>query len=171
MKPHEALAPAPRLPLKATLEAVTFVVPETPAFQELAIAVPEGKLQLTVHFEMDDEPAVTVTSPCQPPDHVPTTLIEAEHAPVPPPPLLLVVVVVGSPPPPLLLVVVVVVVVTTGRVVVVVVVVGVVPVGATARPVEGEIMPGQRPRDFRPATICGIAAVVVFGYGSCMRIT
>src|SRR3954447_6803969 len=100
MKPHETLPPAPTLPLKPTLEAVTFVVPETPAFQELAIDVPEGKLQFTVHFEMDDEPAVTVTSPCQPPDQVPTTLIDAEHAPVPPPPLLLVVVVVGSPPPP-----------------------------------------------------------------------
>ena len=34
--------------------------------------------------------------------------------------------------------------------------------GATARPVDGEIMPAHRPRLFRFATICGTAWIVVW---------
>ena len=93
MKPNEVLAPAPRLPLKPTFDAVTDVVPVIVAFHELAMAVPLGKVQFRVHLEMAEEPAETVTSPCQPPDQVPTTLIDAEHAPVLPPPPFVVVVV------------------------------------------------------------------------------
>src|SRR5690348_3770156 len=37
---------------------------------------------------------------------------------------------------------------------------GLVPVGATARPVLGEIMPAHRLRLARPAAICGMAATV-----------
>ena len=48
--------------------------------------------------------------------------------------------------------------------------VGGVPSGATARPVLGEIMPGQRLRLFRLAMICGIASRV-FWMPSCIRIT
>ncbi len=47
---------------------------------------------------------------------------------------------------------------------------GVVPSGATARPVDGEIMPGHRLRLVRLAMICGMASRV-FWIPSCIRMT
>src|SRR5690348_14113348 len=44
------------------------------------------------------------------------------------------------------------------------------PVGATARPVCGEIMPAHRPRLARPCAMRGIADSVLAGH-SCIRMT
>lgn len=122
MKPHVVLADAPRPAFQPASDAVTLLVPDTAAFQAWFRLTPPGKAQDTVQPEIAAGPAVTVTSPCQPPPHDPITLIAAEHD-LPPPDVVVVVVVV------VLVVVVVAVVVVVGRdeVVVVVVVVGGVP--------------------------------------------
>ena len=75
MKPAVVLAPAPRepfhsafvstLPLSELLHACVMVAPPTVTFQPRIAA----------------EPAVTVTSPCQPPDHVFAALTVAVQAP------------------------------------------------------------------------------------------
>jgi hypothetical protein len=114
MKPKLPLAPAPRAPFQPTSVAVTVVVPLTVAFHADE-SPPLGNVHDTVQPAIAEDPAVTLTSPCQLPDQPPTALITAEQV-LPPLPLVVVVVVAGRD--------VVVVVVVVGRDVVVVVVVG-----------------------------------------------
>lgn len=91
MKPQLVLAPAPRLPFQPMSDAVTFVVPDSVAFQPEDSA-PFGKVHDSVQPEIAADPAVTVTSPCHPLPHEPVTVITAEQL-LPPPPDVVVVVV------------------------------------------------------------------------------
>ena len=81
MNPQLVLAPALTTPFQLTLDAVTDVVPLTVAFQDCVSAVPAGNVHATRHPLIFEAPAVIVTSPCQPPVHVLTTLMDDEHPP------------------------------------------------------------------------------------------
>src|SRR4051794_36662493 len=91
MNPNVVLVPAASEPLKDALRTVT-VLPEAvnEPFHNWVTVTAFGKDRVVVQLVIAEAPAVTVTSPWNPPDQALTSRNEPEQLPPPPPPAVVV---------------------------------------------------------------------------------